>query len=105
MSGQRPQDHLARAIRGQILNALYALQVSGGGLTDSALLASLKNIHPISESELLVHLRYLAAKGYVRLTEIEAVIGLAPQRVELTPRGIDLLEKSIPADPGIINPL
>lgn len=102
---QRVEHTVARGIRGRILNVLYCLRVSGGGLTLDMLRASLRPVDAVTEEELIVHLQYLQAKGYVEVEDLDVLVGLAAKRVVLLPKGIDLLERSIAADPGIINPL
>ncbi len=56
-----------------------------------------------SLSEVLGHLEYLAGPGkeYVTLHRHE-ITGLGERTiVKLLPKGVDLLEKNIPADPGV----
>ena len=54
-----------------------------------------------SETELKGHLKYLLDKGYVTLEEIERH-GITRRVNYITPKGIDLLEGNISADPGVM---
>jgi DNA-binding PadR family transcriptional regulator len=58
-----------------------------------------------SPAEIKGHLEYLEEKGYIRMEELR-VDKLKLHRVVayITAKGIDLLEGSIPSDPGIMLP-
>lgn len=54
-------------------------------------------------TEILGHLDYMSGPGkeYIEVDEVE-LEGLGKRAIaKLLPRGVDLLEKNIPADPGI----
>jgi DNA-binding PadR family transcriptional regulator len=52
--------------------------------------------------DLYPHLCYLADKGYITITAVddEDIHGMESV-INLTAKGVDLIEESIPADPGI----
>jgi hypothetical protein len=56
------------------------------------------------DAEMLSHLSYLEAKGYIEIKEIsdKRLGDLKATVAQITPRGIDLLEANIPEDPGIL---
>lgn len=57
-----------------------------------------------SPAEIRGHIEYLREKGYVRVEELRHG-AISRVVVYITPKGIDLLEGSIPEDPGILAPL
>lgn len=89
-----------REIRG------WALRVIGGylpyGASFRVLEAELEELGlACPETELKGHLKYLLDKGYITLEEIERHTIM--RRVNhITPKGIDLLEGNISADPGVM---
>jgi hypothetical protein len=57
---------------------------------------------PVTRVEVEAHLQYLEEKGYVRTSRAKLEITGTPILLAtLTPRGIDLLEKTID-DPGVL---
>jgi hypothetical protein len=56
----------------------------------------------LTQTEIEDELDYLVRKGYVRLEEVR-VKGVGERRIAyVEPKGQDLLDGSIPADPGIL---
>ena len=55
----------------------------------------------VCETEIKAQLVYLADKGYVRYEPIERG-GVVRHLNHITPKGVDLLERSIPPDPGVM---
>lgn len=60
--------------------------------------------HPYIRSDLPPVLNYLADKGYIDIAPMEPpqLIPLRGAMVRLTSKGVDLVEESIPDDPGVI---
>lgn len=85
---------LKKRTRGLILKALDMMRFKD--LSLSAIGAALAEWHcPASDNEIKTEIRYLEQKGYVVLAEDgDAAV--------LTARGVDLLEQSIPEDPGVM---
>lgn len=84
--------------RGEILRALYRYLPDAAG---DDLLATVftKDTRGVIQG----HLRYLEGKGYVEFMKTDKTYSSAEIMAKLTTRGVDLLENSIPADPGITN--
>ncbi len=85
-----------REIRGCILRALAKTQfraISNKSLA-MALISVTTDIYP--------HLCYLADKGYITIVNVhEDELTGVESLINLTAKGVDLIEESIPADPGI----
>jgi hypothetical protein len=84
---------------------MRVLRVAGDRGTNSVFITSALNDggFPTTQPEVEMHLHYMSGSGkeYVTLTQLD-VEGMPKRlRVVLTPRGTDLLEGNIPADPGI----
>lgn len=100
--------------RGQILQMLEVNRGMEIPLDFILLWKSLDNIGvSLTTRDLRRHLDYLNQKGYVNLRRLRDVIGDSPpargnddlahvQTVQLTAKGLDLLQRSIPADPGVL---
>lgn len=58
----------------------------------------------ISPAQISGHIEYMKEKGYVRLDELKSG-GFSREIVRITAKGIDLLDRAIPEDPGILIPL
>ncbi|NPV70301.1 MAG: hypothetical protein HPY55_06605 [Firmicutes bacterium] len=59
-----------------------------------------------SPAALKADIEYLEEKGYVRVEEQNSErLGISRTIVYCTAKGIDLLERNIPADPGILLPV
>ncbi|MDR3561892.1 MAG: hypothetical protein P4N59_10725 [Negativicutes bacterium] len=93
--------HLSREIRGHILRVLDTSYPFPAGdhliaeiLTDAQ--------YCCSPPQVKVHLVYLKEKGYVELSEVSSEeLGITRCLAKLTANGKDLLEGSIPSDPGV----
>ncbi len=85
-----------REIRGCILRALAKTQfraISNKSLA-MALISVTTDIYP--------HLCYLEDKGYITIAYVhEDELTGVESLINLTAKGVDLIEESIPADPGI----
>lgn len=93
----------AREMRGFILNMLQINYPNG--CSEKLIEITLnENQFSISPSVIKTHIEYLEEKGYVRVEEVRSM-GVVRTVVYLTAKGIDLMERSIPEDPGIILPL
>lgn len=96
------QKHEDKEVRGRILKALdfefpraMSLQMISYVLQASR--------YDCSTGQLKAHLAYLAQKGYITLESVGlADMDLRREMVTLTAKGKDLVEESIPADPGVI---
>jgi DNA-binding PadR family transcriptional regulator len=58
----------------------------------------------VSPVQISGHVEYLKDKGYVRVEEVKSR-EYSRHIVHITPKGIDLLDRVIPEDPGILIPL
>ena len=89
-----------REVRGCILRALAHTPCRA--ISTKSLTRALIGTYPDVVSDIRAHLAYLADKGYITLADVdvgtESGIDLL---VNLTAKGVDLIEESIPADPGI----
>lgn len=56
------------------------------------------------EKEVVVQLKYLEQKKYIRLEDVDEEFSTAKIIVHILPLGVDLLDRNIPADPGITCP-
>ena len=87
---------LTRRTRGLILKILEMLpfvEISLPVIRDA-----LVGYHcPATETEIGAQLTYLEEKGYVKVSEDR-------QAAEITAAGVDLLEGSVPPDPGVMLP-
>lgn len=92
----------ARELRGFILT--MCRHNYPHGCSDRLIAVTLgENQFSSSPALLRAHLEYLEEKGYVRLEEIrDSHLGVSRVLVYITAKGIDLLEGSIPPDPGIL---
>ena len=89
-----------REIRGAILRALAHTPFRA--ISIKTLSRALMGSYPDLVSDVRVHLSYLADKGYITLVDVdEAEAGGVEYLVNLTAKGVDLIEENIPADPGI----
>lgn len=93
--------HLNREVRGRIMKILNIDYPTWTG--DHLIAEILKDVnYDCSPPQVLVHLNYLAEKGYIRTKKIEAPgFDISRNLAQLTARGKDLLEGSIDADPGV----
>ena len=88
-------------IRGRIL---IALQYGYPGLVGDQLLTNIMQDaqYPVSPQIVSGHLTYLEAKGYLELETVEArELSMTRILAKLTPKGVDLLDGNIEADPGV----
>ena len=96
-------NHEYRIARGEILRMLYRTYPSVAG--DNLLRATFVWI---TEPTIEGHVEYLIESGYVTREDIDPTqykFSTAKYLLKITPKGIDLLEDNIDADPGIDNPL
>jgi len=95
------EGHLSREIRGRILKTLkinYPYRTGDKLITDILI----DEQYSVTEPEVSVHLSYLEEKGYVSIETVSAPdMGVKRSLVKLTPKGIDLMEGTIQADPGV----
>ena len=90
----------AKEIRGQIVGILkrnYPYQT--GDKLINEIRQNMKYI--VSPAVVSGYLTYLEEKGYIE-SENVAAYGVARRLVKLTPKGIDLIEGNIDADPGVM---
>lgn len=89
----------SREIRGRILKILEASYPFPAG---DRLIANILSDarYCCSPAEVQTHLAYLTEKGYLETEEVEYELGHRLM-VRLTAVGKDLLEGSIPSDPGV----
>lgn len=90
----------AKEIRGQIVGILkrnYPYQT--GDKLINEILQDMQYI--VSPPVVSGYLTYLEEKGYIE-SENVAAYGVARRLVKLTPKGIDLIEGNIDADPGVM---
>lgn len=85
-----------REIRGCILRALATSKFKA--ISNKSLALALISV----TNDIWPHLCYLADKGYITVADVpdDDVHGME-YSVNLTAKGVDLIEESIPADPGI----
>ena len=89
----------AKEVRGEILKILkrnYLYQTGDKLITD--ILLDMQ--YGVSPAVISGYLTYMEEKGYVQIEKVEAY-GVQRLLVKLTPKGIDLTEGNIPADPGV----
>lgn len=74
------------------------------GCSEKLILTTLgENQFASSPALLRAHIEYLEEKGYVRIEDVQAHgLGISRTLVFITAKGIDLLEGSIPQDPGVL---
>lgn len=89
-----------KEVRGWILNMLDRANPYGASF--SVIEATLLDLgFNVGINELKAHLVYLTEKGYCRMEEIER--NRVKRRINyITPTGVDLLEKNISDDPGVM---
>lgn len=90
------QNHAYRVQRGRILKILYKAYPEGVHKEDISLTLQDMQFY-ITDGILRGHCDYLAGKDYIEIIEGDGLDYVAL----ITPKGIDLLEESIDADPGI----
>lgn len=92
----------SKEIRGFLL--LMCMVQYPGGCSDKLMALTLAdNQLESSPAVIKFNLEYLEEKGYVRLEEKNDVrLSIARMMAYITAKGIDLLERNIPSDPGII---
>lgn len=92
---------MSKQIRGYIMKVLHIghPQPTGSNVVEVCLVdAGL----PVTPTALSGHLDYLKEKGYIELSKPDLKgIDLPLALAKLTPKGIDLLEGNIEADPGV----
>lgn len=89
----------AKVVRGEIIKILkrnYPYQ-TGDKLISDILLDLQYSVSPAVVSG---YLTYMEEKGYVSVEKVKAY-GVERVLAKLTPKGIDLMEGNIPADPGV----
>lgn len=94
-------NYLSREIRGRILKILDANYPYPAGdhliadiLTDAQ--------YSCSPAQVKGHLVYLSEKGYIETTDVKSTeLNIVRCLAKLTAKGKDLLEGSIPPDPGV----
>lgn len=94
--------HDYRIQRGEILRMLYRMYPDAVG--DNVLHSTFIWITP---SVIKGHVAYLVEDGYATMEKIDHKkyqFSTAEYILKITPKGIDLLESNIDADPGIQNP-
>lgn len=88
-----------RILRGEILRVLYRNLPYPVG---DNLLATIFTQETLTQIQ--GNLRYLADKRYVELVEVKEPYSSATLMAKLNSLGVDLLEGTLPADPGVIVP-
>ena len=87
-----------RDVRGCILRTLYE-----GGKDNAMSQRSVERILLPLTVDIAPYIRYLKEKGYIRNFEIgDLDTSILGNILQLTTKGVDLVERSIPADPGVI---
>ena len=92
---------LSRDVRGRILRIL---EINYPFKAGDHLIADILQDAQYSIAPQLVagHLTYLEEKGYIETETVEAKeLGMTRVLAKLTPKGVDLLDGNIPADPGV----
>lgn len=93
--------HEAREIRGRILRMLEFAYPEGMTLTMIGLTLN-EMEYAVTPSLIAGYIDYLHEKGYVEAHEVTAEdVGISRRIARLTAKGKDLLERNIPADPGV----
>ncbi|MEG2765823.1 MAG: hypothetical protein RR910_08760 [Acidaminococcaceae bacterium] len=90
----------AKEVRGQILAILkrnYPYQTGDKLIYD--ILQDMQ--YTIGPAIISGYITYLEEKGYVETEEVKAY-GEERRLCKLTPKGVDLTERNIPADPGVM---
>lgn len=91
-------NHEYRVQRGRILKILY--KAFSEGVHKETISLTLKEMHLYATDGILrAHCDYLAEKGYIEIDGNE--LDYSDYAARITTKGIDLLEQSIDADPGI----
>ena len=89
-----------REMRGWILNIIDRAKPYGASF--EVIEVTLTDLgFNVCETEVKAQLKYLSDKGYVKYEPIERS-GIVRHLNHITPKGVDLLEGSIPADPGVM---
>jgi len=93
--------HEAREVRGRILRILDFSYPEGVALTVIGLtLGDME--YQVTPAVIAGYVDYLEEKGYVETSEIRHEgVGISRRIAKLTAKGKDLLERNIPADPGV----
>lgn len=94
----------AKMLRKALLLSLQAAQsgVSEGWLNVRMAWGCVHELDEYALAEVSQELKYLAGKGYAEARDLRATKYDPPNRsYRITPRGIDLVEQSIPVDPGV----
>lgn len=95
----RPRE--SRELRGRILKILEAsYPFPAGDRLIADILSDAR--YCCSPAEVKTHLAYLAEKGYLETEDVETAELGSRTMVRLTANGKDLLEGSIPSDPGVM---
>lgn len=93
-------NHNYRVQRGRVLK-IADKAYGRGGVSNEVIALTLSDMYLSSSSGVLRgHCEYLRDKGYVEIEEIKDDLG-GGYIVNLTAKGVDLLEGNIPADPGV----
>jgi hypothetical protein len=89
-----------REVRGCILRALAKSPFRA--ISSKTIASALMGTFPAAAVDINVQLAYLADKGYISTVDVskDDVSGI-DLMVNLTARGVDLIEENILADPGI----
>lgn len=93
------QNHVYRVQRGWILKSLYKSFPTGVN-SDVISLTLAEMRLSLTGGTLRGHCDYLEGKGYVEIKK-EADRSDNVFFTKITPKGIDLIEETIPADPGV----
>lgn len=90
-------NHAYKVQRGRILKILD--KAFPDEVASSVMALTLQEMHLAATiGQIRGHCEYLAGKGYVEIKHEDVKSDFT---VTITPKGIDLLEENIPADPGI----
>ena len=89
-----------REVRGWILRICDRAQPYGASFTVIETTLMEVGLH-VSLNDVKAQLKYLEEKGYIRMEEIERH-GVKRRINYITPRGVDLLERNIEVDPGVL---
>jgi hypothetical protein len=94
------KDSRHREIRGWILRALHINHPEG--LTERNIYLALHDIFPgLIETALPSEMNYLRDKSYIKSNKVASELCDEIWIHKITAAGIDLMERSVPADPGI----
>ena len=89
-----------KEIRGWILRICQRAQPYGASFQVIEITLMDAGFH-VSLTEIKSHLKYLEDKGYIQMEELKQE--KVKRRINsITPKGIDLLEGNIEADPGVM---